>query len=164
MLHSKALVETLVACSPDWRWSVGRDHLMVSEEVPVAEPSQRSEPSAIPDCLTIEEAARILRIGRTAAYGLARLWRESDGKAGIPYIAFGASYRVPTGALESMLGRRITHIPEPKRRNTGGRSTEDAARAGERGEGADLLPLRTRQPKQRPSGARSSRGGQGSLL
>jgi hypothetical protein len=61
----------------------------------------------------VEEAACVLRIGRTAAYGLVRTWREAGGEAGIPYIAFGSSYRVPTGALEAMLGRRITHIPEP---------------------------------------------------
>jgi hypothetical protein len=32
-----------------------------------------------PDFLTLEEAARILRIGRNQAYELARVWRATDG-------------------------------------------------------------------------------------
>ncbi len=38
----------------------------------------------VPDVLTIEEAALVLRIGRTAAYEQARIGRETGGHAGIP--------------------------------------------------------------------------------
>jgi len=57
-----------------------------------------------PDFLTVEEAARILRIGRTAAYELARSWRETNGERGLPVVAFGRLLRVPRSALETMSG------------------------------------------------------------
>jgi excisionase family DNA binding protein len=57
-----------------------------------------------PDFFTIEEAARILRIGRTAAYELARKWRATDGRDGLPVVAFGRLLRVPRTALEALGG------------------------------------------------------------
>lgn len=51
----------------------------------------------LPACLTVEEAARVLRVGRTAAYAAV--------KAGdIPCIKVGRSIRVPRHKLEHMLG------------------------------------------------------------
>jgi hypothetical protein len=38
-----------------------------------------SEP--LPDFLTVEEAAKVLRIGRTVAYGLTRQWRVSAARS-----------------------------------------------------------------------------------
>jgi hypothetical protein len=70
-----------------------------------------AEPDPLPDLLTIEEAALILRIGRTAAYEQARLWRVTGGQVGIPNILVGRQYRVPRAALEATIGRPITHIP-----------------------------------------------------
>lgn len=61
-----------------------------------------------PDFLTIEEAARVLRIGRTAAYELARTWRATSGKQGLPVVAFGRLLRVPRAALEELCGGPIT--------------------------------------------------------
>jgi excisionase family DNA binding protein len=46
--------------------------------------------------LTVEEAARVLRIGRTAAYEAAR-------RGEIPTIRVGRSLRVPRQRLEAML-------------------------------------------------------------
>jgi excisionase family DNA binding protein len=57
-----------------------------------------------PDFFTVEEAARILRIGRTAAYELARKWRATDGSEGLPVVAFGRLLRVPRNALEALGG------------------------------------------------------------
>ncbi len=115
----------------------------------------------VPDCLTIEEAARVLRIGRTAAYGLARTWKVTGGQAGIPYLELGSSYRVPTAALETMLGRPITHIPEPKRPKAARSKPESSdcrADGAVDGHDADVRPLRPRQPLRAPSA-----DGQGSL-
>lgn len=47
-----------------------------------------------PDMLTIEEAARVLRIGRSAAYKLAREYLDTDGASGIPAVRIGGQRRV----------------------------------------------------------------------
>jgi hypothetical protein len=50
--------------------------------------------------LTIEEAARVLRVGRSLAYQLAHEYLSSDGRAGMPVLRFGAAcLRVPRWAL-----------------------------------------------------------------
>jgi excisionase family DNA binding protein len=57
-----------------------------------------------PDFLTVEEAAKVLRLGRTAMYRLVR--------AGvIPSERFGKQFRIPRVALEQMLGGPITWPP-----------------------------------------------------
>ena len=66
--------------------------------------------SELPDLLTVEEAAVILRIGRTKAYALARQWRVTGGKAGLPVIDFGNVLRVPRHALEELVGAKL-HAP-----------------------------------------------------
>lgn len=53
--------------------------------------------------LTVEEAARVLRIGRTTAYALAREWRATGGRSGLPVLELGRSLRVPRAALERLL-------------------------------------------------------------
>lgn len=59
--------------------------------------------AGLPVVLTVEEAARVLRIGRGAAYELARQWRETGGHHGLPVVTLGRSLRVPREALERML-------------------------------------------------------------
>jgi hypothetical protein len=39
--------------------------------------------------LTVEEAARPMRIGRSKAYALAREYLDSGGTSGLPVIVFG---------------------------------------------------------------------------
>ena len=57
----------------------------------------------LPDVLTVGEAAGVLRIGRGAAYELARQWRESGGRHGLPVVTLGRSLRVPRDALRRLL-------------------------------------------------------------
>lgn len=57
----------------------------------------------LPEVLTVEEAAAVLRIGRTAAYELCRQWRATGGRSGLPVLAFGRSLRVPKAALARIL-------------------------------------------------------------
>ena len=67
-----------------------------------------------PQTLTVEEAAKVLRIGRTAAYALAREWRTTKGRSGLPVLELGRTLRVPCAALEAMLaGSPPPHVPEP---------------------------------------------------
>lgn len=57
----------------------------------------------LPEVLTVEEAAAVLRISRGAAYELARQWRETQGHHGLPVVVLGRSLRVPRAALQQML-------------------------------------------------------------
>ena len=56
----------------------------------------------LPEFLTVEEAAKVLRIGRTSAYLLAQRWRETGGRSGLPVQSFGRVLRVPRSAIERM--------------------------------------------------------------
>lgn len=105
----------------------------------------------VPDCLTIEEAARVLRMGRTTAYEQARVYRETDGRAGLPNFAVGACFRVPTAALERMLGRSVSRVPEPKRLTASGPEPKPVEHPTER-KGGEVRQLRARQ---RPAGSNS---------
>jgi len=67
----------------------------------------------IPDLLTVEEAARLARIGRTKAYAMAREWRETGGRSGLPVVDFGHVLRVPRRALEALIGAELTAFPNP---------------------------------------------------
>jgi hypothetical protein len=58
------------------------------------------------EVLTVEEAAAILRIGRNAAYSLARQWRATGGREGLPCIELGRTLRVPRAGLQQLLDAR----------------------------------------------------------
>ena len=57
----------------------------------------------LPEVLTVEEAAAVLRIGRGAAYELARQYRATKGREGLPVVSLGRSLRVPRAALRRLL-------------------------------------------------------------
>jgi excisionase family DNA binding protein len=60
-----------------------------------------------PATLTVEEAAQVLRIGRTTAYALAREWRTTGGRSGLPVLELGRTLRVPCTALDRILDVRV---------------------------------------------------------
>ncbi len=62
---------------------------------------------AWPVLLTVEEAGAVLRVGRTKAYALARQWRATGGRSGLPVVDFGHVLRVPRRALEEMIGSAL---------------------------------------------------------
>ncbi len=70
----------------------------------------------VPDLLTVEEAARVLRIGRSAAYELAGRFLSSGERDGIPAVRVGRLLRVPRAALEDFIGASISDIPEANAR------------------------------------------------
>jgi hypothetical protein len=65
--------------------------------------------STPPDFLTVEEAAAILRIGRSTAYRLANLYLATGGSSRLlPVERCGKQLRVPRYKLEEILGGPIT--------------------------------------------------------
>jgi hypothetical protein len=51
--------------------------------------------------LRVDEAARILRIGRSAAYEQANRWIATNGQCGLPAVKVGRMIRIPAGVLEA---------------------------------------------------------------
>ena len=72
--------------------------------------SRLASAAELPLLLTVEEAAGVLRIGRTLAYSLARRYEESGGVTGLPVIRLGGCLRVPRWALLELAccGRVVT--------------------------------------------------------
>jgi len=81
---------------------------------------------SVPDLLTIEEAARVLRIGRTKAYAMGQEWRVTDGRSGIKVREFGGQLRVPRVWIEEQLGAPLRSIPQ---RPGHGKTRDDAGDA-----------------------------------
>lgn len=67
--------------------------------------------SEIPDLLTVTEAARVLRISRTTAYRLVRLYFATGGREGIPAVWVGGQLRVPRVELEKLIGGPVRWPP-----------------------------------------------------
>lgn len=65
----------------------------------------------IPNFLTVEEAAQVLRIGRSAAYKQARRFLVTQGSEGLPVVRLGRSLRVPRVRLEALAGGPLTSGP-----------------------------------------------------
>lgn len=72
-------------------------------------PTSPPGPKQAPTFLTVEEAAAVLRIGRTAAYALSRQWRATGGSEGLPVVRVGRLLRVPVHELERIAGGAIDH-------------------------------------------------------
>jgi excisionase family DNA binding protein len=62
----------------------------------------------LPDFLTILEAAKVLRVGRTAAYELATRYEATGGAEGLPVIRMGRQLRVPRARLEELAGGALS--------------------------------------------------------
>jgi hypothetical protein len=53
----------------------------------------------LPEMLTVDEAADVLRISRSSAYEGVGLFQATSGAEGIPSVRIGRSLRVPKRAL-----------------------------------------------------------------
>lgn len=53
----------------------------------------------LPDMLTVEEAAKVLRISRSRAYEAVATFQRTAGADGLPVIRIGRSLRVPKRSL-----------------------------------------------------------------
>lgn len=82
--------------------------------------------------LTVDEAARVLRIGRSVAYQLATRYLDSAGTDGLPVLRLGGLLRVPAFALRELLDSgTLAHL--------------------------DVTPTKSASPRQRPPRTRRSR-------
>jgi Helix-turn-helix domain len=63
-----------------------------------------------PALYTVDEAARLMRVGRTKAYAMTREWRATGGASGLPVVDFGNVLRVPRHALEQILGVELGEV------------------------------------------------------
>ncbi len=87
----------------------------------------------LPALLTVEEAASVLRIGRTKAYAMAQEWRDTGGKSGLPVVDLGHVLRVPLHQLEALVGGPLVdaeiptngHAPAPAPPVTGDDATSE---------------------------------------
>jgi predicted site-specific integrase-resolvase len=62
-------------------------------------PTAPVRPESLPPTLDVVTAGRLLGIGRTMAYQLAR-----HGRFPVPVLRVGSNYRVPTAPLLALLG------------------------------------------------------------
>ena len=53
----------------------------------------------MPKFLTVEQAAKLLQLGRSKAYALTVEWERSGGTTGIPFVWLGNQKRIPLDAL-----------------------------------------------------------------
>lgn len=69
---------------------------------------------ALPIMLTVNDAARVLRIGRSKAYELTALYTSSGGRQGLPCLRLGDLVRVPKAALHEFVttGHIVQLIPQ----------------------------------------------------
>ena len=63
----------------------------------------------LPPFMTVEQAAKVLQLGRSKTYELTVEWELTSGQTGLPFVKFGSQKRIPRAALvrmiESALGR-----------------------------------------------------------
>ncbi len=78
---------------------------------------------SLPIMLTIDEAARVFRIGRSKAYEMAATYTSTGGMQGLPCLRLGDLLRVPKFALHEYVttGRVVQLIPQ-----TNANATPDA--------------------------------------
>jgi len=87
---------------------------MTPRAVPSSPPTDPPGPNPTKAFLTVEEAAAVLRIGRTAAYALTRQWRATGGTEGLPVVRVGRLLRVPVHQLERLAAGAIEPVaPAP---------------------------------------------------
>ena len=70
----------------------------------------------LPILLKVDEAMRVLRIGRSKAYEMTTLYETSGGTKGLPCLRMGDLLRIPRFALEEYVttGRIVQLLPKPE--------------------------------------------------
>ena len=108
----------------------------------MSDPSS-DEWSGLPLMLTIEDAARVLRIGRSHAYNLTKVYFASGGTKGLPALRLGDLLRVPKAALHELVstGRVVQLIPSRVDDATPGATARNTSRPVRRADRSQLSLL-----------------------
>ena len=53
----------------------------------------------LPRFMTVEQAGKLLQLGRSKTYALTVEWERTNGRSGIPFVWFGNQKRIPLDAL-----------------------------------------------------------------
>jgi len=62
----------------------------------------------LPAFMTVEQAAKVLQLGRSKAYQLTVEWERTGGASGLPFVWFGHQKRVPRAALERFINQALS--------------------------------------------------------
>ena len=62
----------------------------------------------LPAFMTVEQAAKVLQLGRSKAYQLTVEWERTGGASGLPFVWFGHQKRVPRAALEWFVDQALS--------------------------------------------------------
>ena len=65
----------------------------------------------LPYLLTVDQAAKVLQIGRSKAYELTVEYERSGGRSGLPFIWVGNQKRIPRDALAEYVESQLHHPP-----------------------------------------------------
>ncbi len=65
----------------------------------------------LPPLLAVEQAAKVLQIGRSKAYELTVEYERSSGVSGLPFVWIGNQKRIPRDALVEFIERQLHHPP-----------------------------------------------------
>jgi excisionase family DNA binding protein len=110
--------------------------------------SELSEPianewSELPILLKVEEAAAVLRVGRSKAYEMTTLYETSGGTQGLPVLRFGDLLRIPRFALHEFVttGRIVQLIPPVEHATPDATPARKPSRTGRRVDGSQLSLL-----------------------
>jgi excisionase family DNA binding protein len=65
----------------------------------------------LPPLLTVEQAAKVLQIGRSKAYELTVEYERTGGTSGLPFVWIGNQKRIPRDALAAFIERQLHRPP-----------------------------------------------------
>lgn len=61
----------------------------------------------LPAFMTVEQAGRVLQLGRSKSYALTAEWERSRGREGLPFVWLGHQKRIPRAALERFIEQTL---------------------------------------------------------
>ena len=61
----------------------------------------------VPAFMTIEQAAKVLQLGRSKTYELSVQWERTGGATGLGFVWFGRQKRIPRAVLERFIDQTL---------------------------------------------------------